>query len=175
MWQSYGSVEAAPHQPVSVAAIVNEVVKGAGNIASQNSVELVPEICQESCTLLGDALQIKRAIQNVIINAIQAAAETKGTVKVNCLRKDFYVDVRVEDTGIGMLPTRDSKNLRAVLHHEAGEEWNRPRALHHQKGGRRSQRLDQSRQHPRGRNDDHDPSAVAQQLGRRQQSAARIG
>ena len=109
MWQSYGSVEAAPHQPVSVAAIVNEVVKGAGNIASQNSVELVPEICQESCTLLGDALQIKRAIQNVIINAIQAAAETKGTVKVNCLRKDFYVDVRVEDTGIGMLPAQIPK------------------------------------------------------------------
>lgn len=109
MWQSYGSVEAAPHQPVSVAAIVNEVVKGAGNIASQNGVELVPDVCQEPCTLLGDALQIKRAIQNVIINAIQAASETRGAVKVNCLRKDFYVDVRVEDTGLGMLPAQIPK------------------------------------------------------------------
>ena len=30
MWQSYGSVEAAPHKPISVSAIVREVVKGVG-------------------------------------------------------------------------------------------------------------------------------------------------
>ena len=28
MWQSYGSVEAAPHKPISVSAIVREIVKG---------------------------------------------------------------------------------------------------------------------------------------------------
>ncbi|MDQ6624123.1 MAG: HAMP domain-containing histidine kinase, partial [Verrucomicrobiota bacterium] len=109
MWQSYGSVEAAPHQPISVSTITNEVAKGASSIAVQNGVELNTDICEEPCTLLGDALQIKRAIQNVIINAIQAAAETKGSVKVACLRKEFYVDVRVEDTGPGMLPAQIPK------------------------------------------------------------------
>ena len=33
MWQSYGSVEAAPHKPISVSAIVREVVKGVGAMA----------------------------------------------------------------------------------------------------------------------------------------------
>jgi two-component system NtrC family sensor kinase len=50
-----------------------------------------------------------RAIQNVIINAVQAAGENKGRVTVSCVRKDFYVDVRVEDTGQGIGPEQLSK------------------------------------------------------------------
>src|SRR4051794_31505415 len=109
MWQSYGSVEAAPHQPISICSIVSEVVKGATSIATQHGVEMITDIDEDPCTVEGDSLQIKRAIQNVIVNAIQAAAETKGTVKVACVRKEFYVDVRVEDTGVGMTPTQIPK------------------------------------------------------------------
>ncbi|HEX8679134.1 MAG TPA: HAMP domain-containing sensor histidine kinase, partial [Chthoniobacterales bacterium] len=111
MWQSYGSVEAAPHQPISIASIVNEVVKGVTSIAQQNSVEFASDPCDDGGTLLGDSLQIKRAIQNVIINAIQAAAERKGsgTVTVSCTNRDFYVDVRVEDTGFGITPAQIPK------------------------------------------------------------------
>ena len=43
------------------------------------------------------------------MNAVQAAAETKGTVTVSCARKEFYVDVRVEDTGGGITPAQMSK------------------------------------------------------------------
>src|SRR3982750_3305806 len=99
MWQSYGSVEAAPLQAISVCGIVREVLKGAASIAAQNGVELNADISEDPCMLLGDSLQIMRAIQNVIINAVQAAAEKKGSVSVSCLRKAFYVDVRVADTG----------------------------------------------------------------------------
>jgi signal transduction histidine kinase len=109
MWQSYGSVEASPHKPISVAQIVREVAKGVGPMAAQNGVKLDCDICEESCTLLGDSVQITRAIQNVIINALQASAEKKGSVTVNCVRKDFYVDVRVEDTGYGISPAQMSK------------------------------------------------------------------
>jgi len=109
MWQSYGSVEAAPHKPISVSGIVREVVKGVTGMAAQNSVELKSDLCEDACTLLGDATQMTRAIQNVIINAVQAATENKGTVTVSCVRKDFYVDVRIEDTGLGISPAQMSK------------------------------------------------------------------
>ena len=102
MWQSYGSVEASPHKPISVSAIVREVVKGVGSIAANHGVDLVADISEDPCTLLGDPVQITRAIQNVIVNGVQASAEKKGKVTVSCTRKDFYVDVRVEDTGSGM-------------------------------------------------------------------------
>jgi two-component system, sensor histidine kinase and response regulator len=109
MWQSYGSVEASPHKPISVARIVGEIVKGIGSMATQSAVELRWNICDDPCTLLGDSVQITRAIQNVIINAIQASAEKKGSVTVSCTRRDFYVDVRVEDTGCGITEAQLAK------------------------------------------------------------------
>jgi two-component system sensor histidine kinase/response regulator len=109
MWQSYGSVEAAPHKPISVSGIVREMVKSVSAMAGQNGVELKANLCDDPCTLMGDSTQMTRAIQNVIINAVQAASENKGRVTVSCVRKDFYVDVRVEDTGPGITPAQMAK------------------------------------------------------------------
>ena len=109
MWQSYGSVEASPHKPVSVTQIVREVVKGVGPMAVQGGLDIKCDICEDPCNLLGDSVQLMRAIQNVIINALQASTEKKGAISVNCQRKDFYVDVRVEDTGEGITQTQLAK------------------------------------------------------------------
>jgi signal transduction histidine kinase len=106
MWQSYGNVEASPPKMISVSGIVREVLKGIAPMASENGVELKSDICEDACTLLGDALQISRAIQNVVVNAVQASIEKKGTVTVTCAQKDFYVDLRVEDTGAGIHPAQ---------------------------------------------------------------------
>jgi signal transduction histidine kinase len=109
MWQSYGSAEAAPHQTVSISAIVREVVEGVGAMAKENGVKVGCLLTEENSVLNGDPVQITRAIQNVIINAIQASAESKGKVEVSCIRKDFYVDVRIADTGHGIQPDQIAK------------------------------------------------------------------
>lgn len=109
MWQSYGSVEAAPHKPISGSAIVREVVKGVEAIATQSGVTLTSDISEDPCMLLGDPVQLKRAIQNVIVNAVQAASEKKSTVTVECSRKEFYADVRVQDTGSGITTAQMAK------------------------------------------------------------------
>ena len=105
MWQSYGSVEASPHKPISVSQIVREVVKGVGSDGRAKRLELKCDICEDACTLVGDSVQIIRAIQNVIINA-SGLHRKQGGVAVNCHRKDFYVDIRVEDTGEGICRRR---------------------------------------------------------------------
>jgi signal transduction histidine kinase len=102
MWQSYGSGEASPHKAISVAGIVRELIRGLSSIATQNNVKLTSEVADDPCAVLGNPVQVTRAIQNVIVNAIQAAGETKGEVNVSCERKEFYVDVRVRDSGPGM-------------------------------------------------------------------------
>jgi signal transduction histidine kinase len=109
MWQSYGSVEATPHKLISISDIVRDVVAGVGAMAKETPVELKCEVTEDPCSLMGDAVQITRAIQNVIINAIQASGDRKGTVEVSCIRKDFYVDVRVADTGQGISPEQVAK------------------------------------------------------------------
>jgi signal transduction histidine kinase len=109
MWQSYGNVEASPPKPVSVSAILREVVKSVTDMATQNGVDLSATICDDPCMILGDGVQINRAIQNVIINAVQASAEKKGSVKIACTQKDFYVDLGIQDTGAGITPAQMTK------------------------------------------------------------------
>jgi signal transduction histidine kinase len=109
MWQSYGSVEASPHKAISVSSIVREIIKGVGPMAAQNGIELKATICDDPCTLIGDSVQINRAIQNVIINALQASSDKKGSVSIDCTPKDFYVDIRIQDTGSGISPAQIDK------------------------------------------------------------------
>ncbi len=102
MWQSYGSGEGAKPKPISVSKIVSDVVKGTGGMAVQHGVDLKSEMCDDECTILGDATQLMRAIQNVIVNAIQASAEKKASVSVSCRQKDFYADICIQDGGDGI-------------------------------------------------------------------------
>jgi len=109
MWQSYGSAEALPQKQISVSGVLREVIKAIEALAAQSAVELQSSVCEHPCTVLGDAVQIKRAIQNVIINAVQACAEKKGSVAVTCTQKDFYVEIQTEDNGSGIAPVEMSK------------------------------------------------------------------
>jgi two-component system sensor histidine kinase/response regulator len=109
MWQSYGSVEGSPHKPISVSAILREVIKSVDGMAAQSGVDLKATVSDDACTLIGDAVQINRAIQNVILNAVQASAEKKGSVTVDCKQKEFYVDICVADTGSGIDPAQMGK------------------------------------------------------------------
>jgi len=102
MWQGYGNVEASPPRGVSVSATLREILKGLAPVADQKGIVFRVTICEDPCVLLGDALQLNRAIQNVLINAIQACPEKSGIVTVSCTQKDFYVDLRVEDNGAGI-------------------------------------------------------------------------
>jgi len=102
MWQGYGNVEASPPKPVSVSGTLREILKGLASVADQKGVAFRVTICEDPCVLSGDALQLNRAIQNVIINALQACPDKSGIVTVTCTQKDFYVDLRVEDNGPGI-------------------------------------------------------------------------
>ncbi|MEO5718677.1 MAG: hybrid sensor histidine kinase/response regulator [Chthoniobacterales bacterium] len=109
MWQSYGSGEAAPHKLISISEIVREVLGSVEGMAAETPVKLESNVADDPCQLMGEGVQVTRAIQNVIINAIQASAENQGTVTVDCIRKDFYVDVVVADTGHGIPADKISK------------------------------------------------------------------
>jgi signal transduction histidine kinase len=104
MWQSYGSPDGPKTEPVSIAQILRNVIKGIGAMAAQSGVKLKSSICPERGMVMGEATQLTRAIQNVVVNAIQAAADKKGSVTINCLEKEFYADIRIEDTGEGIPP-----------------------------------------------------------------------
>ncbi len=109
MWQSYGNNGGFKPKPISMSQIVREVGKGVAEIAAQNGVEFKYDVCDDECTILGDSTQLTRAVQNVMVNAIQACAENKGSVTATCVRKEFYADILVQDNGSGIAPELISK------------------------------------------------------------------
>ena len=125
-----------PHKLISISDIVREVVAGVGAMAKETPVELKCDVTEDPCSFMGDAVQITRAIQNVIINAIQASGDRKGTVEVSCIRKDFYVDVRIADTGQGISSGANCEDFRSLLHDQARQERHRTRPFYHQESRR---------------------------------------
>jgi signal transduction histidine kinase len=104
MWQSYGSTAAKSAKLVSVSEVVREVVKAANGMAAQHGVILSMDFCVETCQIRGEQLQMQRAIQNVVANAIQAAAEKNGGVRVICRQSEQNVELTIVDDGNGIAP-----------------------------------------------------------------------
>lgn len=110
MWQSYGNGDRSQKiRPVSVAQTLLDVLRSTSGMAAQNGIELHSSICDDHCTVMGDSMQLTRAIQNVIVNAIQASSDKHGSVAVSCVQKEFYADIRIEDTGYGIEPEKMAK------------------------------------------------------------------
>ncbi|MDQ2867480.1 MAG: hybrid sensor histidine kinase/response regulator [Verrucomicrobiota bacterium] len=109
MWQSYGNGEIRKAKNVSIVKIVHDLAKSMGGFAVQNGVALQCDVSAEDAVVSGDPVQLTRAIQNVMVNAIQAASDRKGSVTVSAERKDMFVDLRVEDTGNGISPEQAEK------------------------------------------------------------------
>src|SRR6202048_3103863 len=64
LWQGHGNVEASPPKPISVSAMVREILKGVTSVGEQNGIAFKVSICEDPCVLLGDSLQPIRRTQN---------------------------------------------------------------------------------------------------------------
>ena len=57
---------------------------------------------KEDCEIFADSIQLFRAIQNVVMNAIQSITGENGIVHMICSQKGDGIEIRVEDNGCGM-------------------------------------------------------------------------
>jgi signal transduction histidine kinase len=102
--QSYARLARLPppnREPLSVGTWVRRVVR----LETRLNVEL---IVGEDITISADGDQLDQLLINLLGNAVDAATETKGGVRVGWERKDRQLEVWVEDDGPG-LP--DTSNL----------------------------------------------------------------
>jgi signal transduction histidine kinase len=58
---------------------------------------------------MADSIQMFRAIQNIVTNAIQALTEPGGWVEFSCRADGSHVEVCVEDNGCGIAPENAEK------------------------------------------------------------------
>jgi len=91
-------------QPVRVAMIFEEILPLIEPEARTNQVRIVTECSMAVPPVNGDAAMLRQVFMNLAINAIQAMPQA-GTLRLACAPSGSNrVEVRVEDTGIGIPP-----------------------------------------------------------------------
>ena len=102
MWLSLSRKDPQRMHPVAIGALVRDVIGTVEPQAAKRGVRL--ELAEECgrCEIAADQLQIVRAIQNVVVNAIEAAPEQCGFVRVSCSLRGDTAEIQVADNGCGM-------------------------------------------------------------------------
>ncbi len=103
MWRTLGQDRSTAFQRVALAPILRDVVRGVEPQALSANAKIRILIEDESCEALADGLQLFRALQNLVHNALQALPKTDGCVEVFLRRsEDGTTLVEVRDNGCGI-------------------------------------------------------------------------
>jgi signal transduction histidine kinase len=95
-------------QPVTVAALFEEIESVVKPEAERNKVRVVRE-CAASSEVNGDAVMLRQALLNLAINGVQSMPHG-GTLRLICApASGGRVEARVEDTGVGIKPEHLSR------------------------------------------------------------------
>ena len=87
---------------IDLEQLIEEVIIELNPLARDKNIELIADFSDRIPQVKGDRLELRRVITNLIGNAIKFT--DRGSVKVSLAQNSTEVLVRVEDTGIGILP-----------------------------------------------------------------------
>jgi len=91
-------------QPVSLKTLFEEILPVIESEAHANGVKVVVDVPAALSDVSGDAAMLRQAFLNLAINGCQAMPDG-GTLRIVCApAPQNLVEVRVEDTGAGILP-----------------------------------------------------------------------
>lgn len=89
--------------PLDIAAKVREVSEVYASRAEQAGISLHMDLPNSPATILGDAPQVRRALANLLDNAVKFTPEG-GAIRIAVASNGPLVEVSVADTGIGIPP-----------------------------------------------------------------------
>lgn len=99
-------MDAGSYSPVDLNGIVDDVVKAAipawrESRATPGASVSVETDLTPGCSVVGNAAELREALANVLLNAVQSM-DSVGGIRIATSISDGHVDLKVTDTGIGM-------------------------------------------------------------------------
>jgi len=88
--------------PTDIGQLMQSIVRECGLKAETQQAALVSHSDTSGLVIEVDSVQVGRAIQNLIMNALDAVTPGKGRVQVSVVRRGESVEIIVEDNGCGM-------------------------------------------------------------------------
>lgn len=86
--------------------LVSEIATNAQTLAREKNARVLLNTGPEDCIIEGDNMQIFRAIQNVVGNALEALPPENGCVRIRWRKDGSRILVEVEDNGTGFPPEK---------------------------------------------------------------------
>jgi signal transduction histidine kinase len=102
MWLALSRKASAKPSTFALRALVQDVVDSLRPSAEKRQVQIAVEDTAAGATLSADRLQLFRAVQNILQNAIEAAAPGTGRVTVHTAVTAAGLELRIADNGCGM-------------------------------------------------------------------------
>ncbi len=94
-------------EDLDVNGLVREVVKLLGNDVMIRGVALRSDLAEEALATRGNRVQLQQVLMNLVVNALEALAETEGDRRIRIQTKrgpGATAQISVEDTGPGLPP-----------------------------------------------------------------------
>jgi two-component system sensor histidine kinase/response regulator len=96
------SMEISQKEPVSINEIVTDSLKVFEREISEKNIQVTTELIANPPLLSIDKKLMKRALCNMIKNAIEAMETTVKELKIVTVLSDGYLDIKIADTGKGI-------------------------------------------------------------------------
>lgn len=90
--------------PVDINAALEQTVALRRYELERAGVEFALDLCPDLPTIEGDLFQLQQVFLNLINNAAQAMAGSRGRIEIRTALRDGYVVIEVADTGPGIPP-----------------------------------------------------------------------
>lgn len=86
---------------LQLACVVDEVIQGISPQSFGKNISFTNKV-HDDCSVFADADILKTILRNLLSNAVKYCQPGSGKIIVNALQCDSYIEVTVEDNGIGM-------------------------------------------------------------------------
>ena len=89
-------------EATSLQSVMDEALQVVQDRVVLNKINVETSYSQAAAMSLIDKEKLRIAFLNLIINAIEAMEEGKGTIKISIKHRPYFHEVRIEDNGYGM-------------------------------------------------------------------------
>ncbi len=97
-----------PFQPCCLNDLIADLTEELSELATASNIHLTSRVPNSEIYVLGNESQLYRLVSNLIANAIQYTS-AGGSVRVSLSQCDRTAVMAIEDTGIGISPTEQSR------------------------------------------------------------------
>lgn len=94
------------HQEIAIKKLIEEVLHALSQLIKEKNINLSISFPEHLSSVYGDQDLLSRVVHNLVSNAIKYCDKSKGSIKVEVLEIDRFIQVNITDNGEG-IPDKD--------------------------------------------------------------------